>query len=105
MSFQYNVTPPAVEAKKLPPGLGIVISAGSAALALGIVITLWLGGNVEKPEIWFAATVATAVLAVCIAAFGFYRDRARAKMEEAEYDEYMEKLRAVDKITRRYKAD
>jgi hypothetical protein len=98
MSFQINTTPP-VEAKKWPPGLGVVITVGVVVLAVGIALNLWLGANVVNQKVWFAATAVVAVLTICLAAVGVYRNR-----DEFEYEEYIKNLREIDKITHDSKA-
>jgi hypothetical protein len=42
---------------KLAPGITIVIVWAGVALAIGIAIDLWLGGNVKKPEVWVAVAL------------------------------------------------
>lgn len=100
MSFQINVTPPKAGAKKLPHGLGVVITVGVAALAVGVGLNLWLGEKVGNPKFWFAATMVVALVTICLAAFRFHRDR-----DEDEHNKYIEKLRAIVKITHKFKVD
>jgi predicted MFS family arabinose efflux permease len=88
------------EPKTLPRGTVLVVVAGSAALAVGIALNPWLGDNVGDQKIWFAVTAVVAILTICLALFGFYRDR-----EEGEYHEYIQKLREIVKRTHDSKAN
>jgi len=92
--FQYSSGP---EAKTLPPGTGIVISAGLAALIIGTLIWLWLGGDVANSKDWVAALLAVVVFTICVVALGAYRDRLQAE----KHREYLEKVSAIDRKTMR----
>lgn len=94
-NFLFQQTPP-VEARKLHPGVGPVVLVGVAAIIAGAA-GLWLGIDIEGPKAW-AVTLAGVVITVCITVLGFYRDRVQA----AEHEKYMDKLREIDrKGTRR----
>jgi hypothetical protein len=91
---------PLGETKTLPPGTGVVISVGVAALAIGIALYLWLGASVENPKIWVVVTMVVAILTICLAAFSLYRDH-----EEDEYNQYIANLRAIVKKTHDFKTN
>jgi MFS family permease len=92
--FMFQELPPG-EAKKLPRGVGLVISVGSIALAIGIIIELWLGDSLGRHKGWTAALSVAVVLTICISALGFYRDHVQTK----KHEEYMGKLHAIDRKT------